>query len=67
MDREQLAARSDALADGAWRQGPAVSVTAVKPKLIEPEPGAGAHPSWIKPLSTYDRRHSGEIHGGRYG
>jgi hypothetical protein len=31
------------------------------------EPEAPARQPWLKSLSAYDRRHSSEVHGARYG
>ena len=66
--------------DGRWRVGrgegapgeggaaPSVAVAvraAAEPEPVEPGPAAPSR--WLKPLSTYDRRESSEVHGRRYG
>jgi hypothetical protein len=43
-------------------------LTTAEPDRNDAEPApAPAHPRWLKSLASYDRRHSSEIHGGRYG
>jgi hypothetical protein len=45
----------------------AIGLTAEpKAELLEPRPAA-AHPSWIPPLSCYDRREIHEFQVSRYG
>jgi len=73
MDREQLAARSAALAHGArWRRAsrptsPAVSVTAeAEANLIDQTPAA-LHAPWIKPIGDYERKETTIVEGQRYG
>jgi hypothetical protein len=38
---------------------------AAEPEPVEPGPAAPSR--WLKPLSTYNRRESSEVHGRRYG
>jgi hypothetical protein len=42
-------------------------IPAAIPERTEPEPQASARERWLKSLSVYDRRHSSEVHGARYG
>lgn len=68
MDREQLAARSAALAYGArWRRASTVSVTAeAEANLIDQTPAA-SHAPWIKPIGDYERKETTIVEGLRYG
>jgi hypothetical protein len=55
-------------APGEGGAAPSVAVAvraAAEPEPVEPGPAAPAR--WLKPLSTYDRRESSEVHGRRYG
>jgi len=54
--------------DGAGPSAAAGGLTpAAEPERSDPEPQAPARERWLKSLSAYDRRHSSEIHGSRYG
>jgi hypothetical protein len=69
MDREQLSAARDALADGArWRPiSPYAAATAEpKPKLIDQTPAA-SHARWVKSILSYERRETSFVEGPRYG
>jgi hypothetical protein len=67
MNREQLAARSDALADmDAEVGGPYVTAVSVTAEPENPK-SAPEHVPWIRPLRDYERQETTIVEGPRYG
>ena len=77
MDSKSLAARSDALADGAWRlrtaairpsrRSTAPGVTAVPEANLIHQTQATSHAPWSRPIRDYERRETTIVEGLRYG